>query len=236
MKRGTKRFYTTVSVASVAGGFGIALDGKAMRTPASASLVLTHRPLAEAIAAEWRGQGEWIEPDAMPITRYANTVIDRVTPRRAELIAELAKFAGHDLLCYREAVTDDLMRRQAAAWDPWLAWAAERYGAELAIGQGVTHIAQPAEALEPLARAIAAHEAHRLAVLHAGITITGSAVLGLAFLARALDAQAAFDTSRVDEAYQADRWGRDGEAEAREARLLADLQAAEAYLALLPAA
>src|SRR5258706_10501979 len=129
-----------------------------MRTPASASLILTHKPLAEAIAEEWRWQGQWIEPDVMPLTRYANTVIDRVTPRREQLVAELAKFAGHDLLCYREAATAELMRRQAVAWDPWLAWVAERHGAEFAIGQGGTHIEQPAEALEGVARAIAAHD------------------------------------------------------------------------------
>ncbi len=234
MKRGTKRFYEAVNVAPVEGGYAITLDGKAMRTPASANLILPHRPLAEAIAREWRGQGEWIEPEAMPLTRYANTVIDRVTPRREQLVAELAKFAGHDLLCYREAVTTELMQRQAAAWDPWLAWATERYGAELAVGQGVTAIEQSPEALEGLRRAIAAHDEHRLAVLHAGITITGSAVLGLAFVALKLSATAAFDTSRLDEVYQAERWGRDGEAEAREASLLADLVAAESYLSLLP--
>jgi chaperone required for assembly of F1-ATPase len=236
VKRGTKRFYNTVAVTPVEGGFAVTLDGKAMRTPASASLILTHAPLAEAIAKEWHGQAEWIEPDTMPLTRYANTVIDRVAPRREQLVAELAKFAGHDLLCYREAVTTELMQRQAAAWDPWLAWAAEHYGAELAIGQGVTHIEQSPEALERLRRVIAAHDAHRLAVLHAAITITGSAVLGLAFVGRVLDAEAAFAASRVDEAYQAELWGRDGEAEAREARLLADLKAAECYLSLLPSA
>ena len=233
LKRGTKRFYQTVAVAPMESGYAITLDGKALRTPASANLILTHRPLAEAIAQEWHGQGEWIEPDTMPLTRYANTVIDRVAPRREQLVAELAKFAGHDLLCYREAATAELMRRQAAAWDRWLAWVAEHYDAEFAIGQGVTHVEQSPEALERLRRAIAAHDAHRLAVLHAGITITGSAILGLAFVARALDSEAAFAASRVDEAYQAELWGRDGEAEAREARLLADLKAAEYYLSLL---
>ena len=236
MKRGTKRSYQTAAVRRAEGGYAITLDGKAMRTPASANLILAHQPLAEAIAGEWRAQGEWIEPDTMPLTRYANTVIDRVSPRRDQLVAELVKFAAHDLLCYREAVTEELMRRQAAAWDPWLAWAAERHGARLATGKGVTHVAQSPKVLERLAAEIKAHDIHRLAVLHAGITITGSAVLGLAFVARVLDAQRAFETSRVDESYQAERWGRDGEAEAREARLLEDLKAAEYYLSLLPPA
>ena len=235
MKRGVKRFYKAVAFEPVAGGFAVVLDGKPIKTPSGSALILSER-LADAVAAEWEAQDGFIEPDTMPLTRYANTVIDRITPRREQVVAELAKFAGHDLLCYREATTAELMRRQAAAWDPWLAWAAESYGADLAVGQGVAHIHQPPEAIERLTKAIAAHDVHRLAVLHPGITITGSAVLGLAFLTRALDADSAFAASRVDETYQTELWGCDGEAEARETRLLADLKAAERYLELLPPA
>lgn len=234
LKRGTKRLYKAVEAARAADGFAITLDTKPVKTPAGNAFALQTGKLADAVAEEWRAQRDFIDPDTMPLTRYANTVIDRVGPRRDQIVEELAKFAGHDLLCYREAVTAELMRRQAAAWDPWLAWAADRFGAELTVGQGVAHIEQPPQALERLARAIAAYDAHRLAVLHAGITITGSAVLGLAFVERALDAAAAFDASRVDERYQAELWGRDAEAEAREARLFADLEAAELYLMLLP--
>jgi chaperone required for assembly of F1-ATPase len=194
------------------------------------------RPLADAVAEEWRGQGERIDTEIMPLTRYANTVIDRVKPRRAQLVNELAKFAEHDLLCYREAVTASLMRRQAVAWDPWLAWAADMYGADLVVGHGLMHIEQPPVAVGKLSEAIAAHDDHRLAVLHTGVTITGSVILGLAFVSRALDAAGAFAASRIDEAYQAELWGRDAEAAAREARLFADLGAAEHYLSLLPPA
>lgn len=234
MKRGVKRFYKEVAIAPASGGFAVVLDGKPIKTPSGNPLAVSER-LAAAIAEEWAAQHEFIDPEAMSVTRYANTVIDRVEPRQAEIVAELAKFAEHDLLCYREAVTAALMRRQAAAWDPWLAWAADRFGADLVVAQGLTSVEQPVEALERLRDAIAQHDAHRLAVLHAGITITGSTILGLAFVARALDAASAFATSRVDEAYQAEHWGRDAEAEAREARLLADLKAAEHYLSLLPA-
>jgi chaperone required for assembly of F1-ATPase len=235
VKRGTVRFYESVALADVDGGYAVRLDGRAVKTPGGNAFVVPTRQLAEAIAEEWRGQGDEIEPDTMPLTRYANTVIDRVSVRHQTIAADLAKFAGHDLLCYREDQTTELMQRQAAAWDRWIAWAADRYGVELEVVRGLTPIEQPPETLERLAQAIAAHDAHRLAVLHTGITITGSAVLGLAFVARALDAAQAFAAARVDETYQAERWGRDEEAEARDARRLADLQAAERYLVLLPA-
>ncbi len=234
MKRGIKRFYEQVYAGEVDDGFAVRLDGKPIKTPGGKDFVVPTEALAGAIAEEWRQQGELIEPDAMPLTRYANTVIDRVTPRHDAVAAELAKFAGHDLLCYREDVTTELMRRQADAWDPWIAWAADRYGVELDVAQGLTPIEQPPETLERFAQAIKAFDAHRLAVLHTGITITGSAVLGLAFVEGALSAVDAFAAARVDEIFQAERWGRDEEAEARDARRLADLEAAERYLRLLP--
>jgi chaperone required for assembly of F1-ATPase len=234
VKRGIKRFYEQVYVGDADEGYAVRLDGKPIKTPGGNDFVVPTEALAEAVAAEWRAQVDEIVPDTMPLTRYANTVIDRVTVRHAIIAAELAKFAAHDLLCYREDVTTELMQRQAAEWDPWLAWAADRYGVALEVARGLTPIEQPADSLERLAKAIAAHDAHRLAVLHTGITITGSAVLGLAFVARALDAAKAFAAARVDETYQAERWGRDDEAVARDARRLADLQAAERYLTLLP--
>lgn len=233
MKRGAKRFYETVAVGAEANGFAILLDGKPIKTPAGNALLAPLHKLAEAVAEEWRGQGDVIDPDAMPLTRYLNTVIDRVEPRREEIVADLAKYAGHDLLCYREASSTQLMQRQAAAWDPWLAWAADRYGADLVVGQGLGHIEQPPEALEALRDAIAAMDSHRLAVLHTGIAITGSAVLGLAFVARALEAREAFAAAHVDELFQEERWGVDEEAQAARARKLAELKAGERYLMLL---
>ena len=235
MKRGTKRFYETVYVGETDEGYSVRLDGKPIKTPAGGDFFVPTLQMGEAIATEWREQGAEIDPETMPLTRYANTVIDRVAVRHAAIAAELAKFAAHDLLCYREDITSELMQRQAAAWDPWIAWAADRYGVELEVARGLTPIEQPPETLERLAQAIAAHDPHRLAVLHTGITVTGSAVLGLAFVARAMDATQAFAAARVDETYQAERWGRDAEAEARDARRLADLKAAERYLVLLPA-
>jgi chaperone required for assembly of F1-ATPase len=119
------------------------------------------------------------------------------------------------------------------AWDPWLDWGADRFGARLAVTTGVTHVAQSSDALAAIRRALEAHDDHRLVVLHAGVTITGSAVLGLAFAAGAIDADDALAAAEVDAAYQAELWGRDAEAEKARAHRLADLKAAEAYLKLL---
>lgn len=233
LKTGAKRFYKDVEVRADAGGFAVLLDGRAMKTPAGATMVAPTQALADAIAAEWRGQGDTLKPEAMVLTKALNTALDRIAANRAAIVEDLVKYAGTDLLCYRAESPADLVRRQREAWDRWLDWAGERFGARLTVATGVGHVAQNAEALARLSAAIDAHDSHRLIVLHTGVTITGSAVLGLAFAAGEVSADDALAVAEVDAAYQAELWGRDVEAEKARAHRLADLKAAEAYLKLL---
>lgn len=233
VKPGAKRFYTSVDVREEPDGFAILLDGRPIKTPAGSPLRAPARALAEAIAAEWRGQGETLAPYTMPLTKSLNTALDRIAANRAAIVDDLAKYVASDLLCYRADTPQELVRRQIQMWDPWLDWAAERFGARLTATTGVNPIAQPAEALARLKEAVVAHDNHHLVALHAGVTITGSAVLGLAFAARALTAAEAFAAAQVDETYQAELWGSDAEAEKARANRFADLKAAEAYLKLL---
>jgi chaperone required for assembly of F1-ATPase len=223
-----KRFYKDVAVA----GRSILLDGKALKTPRGAGLVLPTSALAEAVAEEWRGQGEEIVPAAMPLTKLANTVIDGVAPRPDEVAAEIAAFARHDHLCYRTDAPAELARRQNAAWDPLLDWAAERYGAPLVTAHGVTSIAQPEASLAALKAAVEALDPFALAALHVAASICGSLVLGLAVADRRLTAAEAFACSQIDERYQAEKWGLDAEAETRARRLAAELDAAARFMDL----
>lgn len=233
MKPGVKRFYTSVDVREEADAFAVLLDGRPVKTPAGHVLRAPTRKLADAVAAEWRAQGEKLAPDTMPLTKSLNTALDRVAPNRAAIIEDLAKYAESDLLCYRADAPQELVRRQAVAWDPWLVWAAERFGVRLAVTTGVSHVTQTHEALARVKAAVAVHDDHHLVVLHAGVTITGSAILGLAFAAGAVTAQAAFAAAQIDDLYQAELWGHDAEAEKARANRLADLKAAEAYLRLI---
>ena len=95
-----KRFYKEAAVADVSAGFGVALDGKPVRTPARAILALPNAALAEAVAGEWRAQGEEVEPNSMLLMRLGCTAIDRVAPQREAIIEEIAGYGGTDLLCY----------------------------------------------------------------------------------------------------------------------------------------
>jgi chaperone required for assembly of F1-ATPase len=227
-----KRFYKDVSVGELDGRFAILLDDKPVKTPGRADLAVPTRALAEEIAEEWRGQGAEIAADAMLLTKAANTAIDRVSAKRADVIADLIRFANADLLCYRAEAPAALGARQAKEWDPWLDWLAKSHGAKLKATAGIVAVDQPPETLARIEMVLARHDTFALTGLHAATTILGSLVLALALLDEHLTARGAFALSTLDERYQAENWGVDAEAIARARRLENELESAVLFMAL----
>ncbi|WP_238365574.1 ATP12 family chaperone protein [Mesobacterium pallidum] len=207
-----KRFWTAAEVVPEAEGFAVRLDGRPLRTPAKTALTLPSAALAAAIAAEWDAQEGEVDPGTMPCTRTANSALDKVAVQCAEVADMLADYGGTDLLCYRAETPDELVARQAAAWDPLLDWAARALGAPLNVGRGVMHIAQPETSTARLREIVHEHDPFELAALHDLVAMSGSLVLGLAAARDVAPAQEIWDLSRVDEDWQAEQWGIDEEA------------------------
>jgi len=229
-----KRFYANAAMEAEEGGFALRLDGKRAMTPGRQPLAVADRRLADAIAAEWMAQGEFIDPLSMPVTRLANSAIDGVASRLGDVRAEVLAYAGTDLLCYRAGEPEALVARQAAAWDPILKWVESRYGIRFVLAEGMVHAAQPAPTLAALASAIDAYDdPFRLAGLSLATTLSGSALIALALAERALDVEAAWAAAHVDEDWNMELWGRDVLALERRAFHFAELQAAATVLSLL---
>ena len=230
-----KRFYNKAEAVGAAGGYGIALDGKPVRTPAGKPLAVPGAALADALAEEWSAQGEEIDRETMPLTRLACTALDLVPERRADIVSEVAAYAETDLVCYRTDKPPALARRQTAAWQPLVAWAGERYGAHLAVTTSITPLAQTPEALEALRAAVAASDDFMLAGLSFTTRSFGSVVIALALREARLDAEAAADASLIDERYQLERWGEDAQLADRCALVVRDAADAERLFRLLAA-
>jgi chaperone required for assembly of F1-ATPase len=228
-----KRFYKTASAAETPAGFEILLDGRPVRTPAKQPLVVPTRALAEAIAAEWAAQGEHIDPATMPLSRLAITTIDGVSKHMADVAADIVKFAGNDLICYRADAPAALVELQTRAWDPVLAWAEEELGARFRLAEGVMPVEQDSAALARVADAVAPFDAMALATLHVMTTLTGSALLALAHARGRISEDEAWNAAHVDEDWQIRQWGVDVEAAARREKRRAEMQAASRFLALL---
>jgi chaperone required for assembly of F1-ATPase len=209
-----KRFWTTAEVAPTEAGFAIALDGRRVKTPAKRDLTVPTQALARAIAAEWQAQEERVDPLSMPFTRTANSALDKVAVQHREVADLLASYGDTDLLCYRADSPAELVRRQAEAWDPLLDWAERTLAARLETRKGIMPVAQDARALARLSESVHALDAFRLAAFHDLVSLTGSLVLGFAAAHRLHEPETLWATSRIDEAWQAERWGADEEATA----------------------
>lgn len=232
-----RRFWkqaTVIDDVSVLGaeGFGIALDGRPVRVPSRAPLVVGSRALAEGIAEEWNAQGETMDPMSMPLTQLANTAQDRIGPLRAEIIDELMAHAESEVLCYRAEDPPDLVARQAETWDPVLSWAKERLGCDWTVTCGLMPVTQPAEALAALRGALEAMDSPTLTAFQVAAPSCGSPLLGLALVEGRIAADDAYAAALVDELYQAEKWGEDREAVQRRLRTKRDLEDVARYLEL----
>lgn len=227
-----KRFWHSAACVVVVDGFGISLDGKPLRLPGGAPLAVPSRPLAEAIAAEWSVAGHGIAADDLPLTRLAGAAIERIAPDPEPVRGNLLAYGRTDLLCYRAEAPDDLASLQHQAWQPWLDWAAESFGARLATTTGMIAVHQSDAAIVALARVLVAENCWALAGLGVIVPALGSLVLGLATLRGALAPEAAYGLATLDETWQERKWGTDPEALARRRAVGAEIASGVRFVTL----
>lgn len=228
-----KRFYTEVASRAADGGLAIVLDGRPVRTPARAPLIVPTTALADRIVGEWAAQGETIDPRAMPLTGLANAAIDRVASDPARFATDLGRYAETDLLCYRADAPEELVRQQAETWEPLLDWARARFDIAFVVTEGILHRPQPETTVRRLAAALAARDPFALAALSPLVTISGSLVIALALAEGAITATDAFAAAHLDELWQVEHWGEDDLAARARAARQRDFNAAAEFLALL---
>lgn len=228
-----KRFYRDVRIEPSQNGFRVLLDGRPVRTPGRHELRLPSAALAEAVAEEWRAQGEEIRPPTMHVTRLATTVVDLMPARRAEVVAETRGFARHELLCYRAGHPRELVARQRRKWDPWLDWAERELAVRLVVTEGVLPVDQEEGVPERFGTLLDELDDFALVGLHAVARLTHSIVLAFAVARGALDGADAFEIAYLEELWEIEQWGREREQTRRHAALRAELDAAARYLAAL---
>jgi chaperone required for assembly of F1-ATPase len=207
-----KRFYKQVAVMPDGEGFAVKLDGRPIRTPARALLVLPTRALADRIAAEWDAQVGEIRPQAMAMTGLANATIDLMATRRGEIVSDMAGYAATDLLCYRAGAPDALRALQDAGWQPLLDWAASHLGLRFVVTTGIVPVDQELGLVEAARLHIETYDDFTVAGASKLTHGTGSVVLAMAVAEGRITADEAFGLSQIDELWQESLWGADDEA------------------------
>jgi chaperone required for assembly of F1-ATPase len=214
--RQPRRFFRQAGLTG-SGPYGIALDGRPLKTPGKRDFAVPSLALAEAIVAEWNGQGDRVDPDRMTLTRLANTTIDKVMGSEDKIIDDIVAYAGTDLVCYRATEPEGLVQREGKAWDPIIDWAAEFFDAEFQMIDGIIHRVQDDAAMQAVRKYLAGLDAMRLCVIHNLTSLTGSALIAAALGTGFLEPEDAWRAAHVDEDWQIERWGRDEEATQRRA-------------------
>ncbi|MBI1206109.1 MAG: ATPase [Azospirillum sp.] len=228
-----KRFYREVAAAEATGGWQVQLDGRPLRTPAKAALLLESPALAGAIADEWRGQEREIRPETMPLTQLANTAVDLVGPKRGEIVEAVVAYGETDLICYRAERPPDLVRRQHEAWQPLVDWAALRLDAPLTVTAGIMPVPQPPTVSRAFQTAVGALDCWRLAAVQDAAGACGSLVMALALLDGRIDDEAAYAAAVLDESWQIEHWGTDPETTRRLTGLRSSIAADHRFMTLL---
>lgn len=229
-----KRFYKDAAVARGGEGFSVELDGRAIKTPAKATLTLPSEALAKAVAKEWAAQGETLDLQSMTLTRLANVALDRTPETRAELAEELSRYASTDVTCYLAETPAALRERQEAAWQPWREWAGKELGVVLVPVVGLMASPQPQASLDAVRDYALGLDDFSLTALAWGCSLLGSAVLSLAVQRGVLGAREAFAASCVDETWQIEQWGEDDEAMVVRAARERDAAALQVWFEALP--
>lgn len=227
-----RRFYGDVTVEAGVDGYAVLLDGKAIRTPARAVFAVPSRPLAEAIAEEWRAQDGHIAAPSMPLLRLTNSALERVPAARDAVVGQLLDYARNDLLCYHAEGPALLTARQSEQWQPLLDWLKSAGGIALTTTRGIVHVAQSEASIAALQQRLAALDDFSLTGVSAAAALTGSVVLALALNAGRIGSTEAFDLATLDERFQAEHWGRDAEAQARLDHMARELAAVVRFLRL----
>ena len=224
-----KRFYADAGVGEADSGYTVTLDGKPTKTPSGRTVIVPARALAEMIAAEWNAQGEFIEPLTMPLTRFANSVVQGVVDQAEAVRDDVAKYFASDLLFYRAGHPEGLVAREATHWDPVLFWARDALGAHFMLAEGVMHVRQPDAAIAA-ARGALPGDPWMIAALHVITGLTGSALLALALFYGVINPDQVWAAAHVDEDWNVEKWGVDDEVAARKAAKLVDFNAVAAAL------
>lgn len=200
-------------------------------TPAKNAFTLPTEALKNAIMQEWEGQPKFVSAK-MPLTSLAYTAIDRIAPQMEAVVEALLVYADTDTLCYR-APEAEIAARQKTQWDVVVGWSSLLLGTKWSVVEGIMPLDQPPKIHEALHAYLVKKNAFELAAFSVLAGGFSSLVLAQAVIEKHLSAAEAYELSRLEENYSAEKWGRDDEAETRSGRIKEEMLAAGRFLKFL---
>ena len=227
-----KQFYRTVKTKRVKDGWTILLDKNLLKTPGKNNLVLPSLLLAEAIKEEWEDQKNIILPLTMPLTKLANTAIDRVKEKRSQIVEELSAYGNSDLLCYRFKNPIDLAHRQRKEWQPVIDWFFKTFQIEVQTTTDILYVKQNRETLLEIKKLIEEFNDFSVAGIQVITNLSNSIILSLALAKGFILGEKFFRCALLEELYQIEKWGDDEEDKRRREDIKSEIVNAERFIKL----
>lgn len=228
-----KRFWKQVSYVEADDGWRVLLDGRAIKTVGGRAQVVPSARLAQAMAEEWAGQGEEVDNAAFVFRDMADFALDVIGTAREAQIEDLVGYAETDTLCYRADPGEALTQRQDEVWEPILRAAENRYDIRFERISGIIHRLQPQPTIGRLRAVLEAQDDFTLAALKTLSSLAASLTIALAAIEPDADVIGLWDAANLEEDWQAELWGKDGEAMARRERRQRDFAAAARFAELV---
>ena len=204
-----KRFYNLVSIANTQEGWTILLDGKTIKTPLGHILYAPTEGLATRMMEEWSAQEEDITPETMPISQIITTALDRVAKERDEIERQVVAYINTDMICYRAEQPQHYVDRQQEAWNPWVDWFQKQTGERLETTTALSALTQSDKSIQYVSDYIKKLDTWRFTAFQILVSITGSIVLPMAFMAKEIDTTELFNLSHVEDLLRSEIYNED---------------------------
>ncbi|XP_024082774.1 ATP synthase mitochondrial F1 complex assembly factor 2 isoform X1 [Cimex lectularius] len=203
-----KRFYKYTGILNSDGQYEITLDQRKLKTPKGNVLKLENELLAMAVAAEWDGQKDSIERSNMHLTSLCNTAQDNPNfITKTEAAESIFSFLETDTILYHSN-NEEVYEIQKKEWLPVISWFKERYKVDIA---GTRNLEGPQISSETKTVLLNHILTFSLPSLHGfllAVESLKSLILTLSCIDKRLTTNQAVLLSRLEEEFQADRWGR----------------------------
>jgi len=188
--------------------YNVNLDQRKLRTPLGSVLRLPGEALALTVQQEWAAQKDTVLRHSMHMTTLCNTAIDNPTNRnKATVVNAILEYLETDTICYWLDEPEDLAKLQTREWEPILTWMRKRYGVDIqaTTGLGVPQIS--AESHHLLKQHLLSYSSWALVGYQQAVESMKSFILATALIDRFLYVEKAIALSRLEQEYQASKWG-----------------------------
>lgn len=203
-----KRFYKEVSVTSSNDKFEINLDGKRLKTPNGNVFYVNNEPLALAIANEWDNQKEFIIRSDMHLTTLTNTAIDNpMKLDKQTVVNEILNYIESDSICFRIHEVNELFELQVKKLDPIIKWFEQRFQCKIPTTNSVELSQISMDTKQTIQRHLNSFNDWSLLGVQFATQNLKSLILTLALTQKQITVDDAVSLSRIEEEFQAGKWG-----------------------------